>query len=284
MSSDLAGLIAKRFIQRRDVKAVQMSNGIYVPDRELKRPAEHEPFGFKGRHLAAHLDGTATYGHYLLDSDSQARMFALDIDLRKEHWEEGKELHWCRLPTHFGDDVSNEEFDAHVQPVPCSPRDVWQNRREVEARAWFKYQMGMIGRRFAAIITKELQIDCAVSYSGHKGIHVYGFTGPMPAHEVRAAALLVLDLSDEWELEKGQHFFKHKIDDPFMGYPAFSVETFPKQDSLDGKDLGNLMRLPLGRNLKSPDPTFFLDLKTAPGDMRPHTDPVTLLMTGNPYT
>ena len=69
-----------------------------------------------------------------------------------------------------------------------------------------------------------------------------------------------------------------------MGYPNFDLEVYPKQDSLADKDLGNLLRLPLGRNLKNPaDPTFFLDLTTPPGVMVPHGNPVQLLETGDPY-
>jgi hypothetical protein len=59
--------------------------------------------------------------------------------------------------------------------------------------------------------------------------------------------------------------------------------VFPKQDSLAGKDLGNLMRLPLGRNLKNPkDPTFFIDMTTPMGVMSP-IDPVYALTTETPW-
>ena len=180
--------------------------------------------------------------------------------------------------------MTNEQYDSLVSAVQCDPREVWLDRRQQAARNWYKYQMGMLARRFVSIIQKELQLPCAASYSGSKGIHVYGFTGPMEAKEVRDAALLVLDISDEWQLSRGKNFYKHKIDSPFLGYPSFSVEVFPKQESLEGKDLGNLMRLPLGRNLKSVDPTFFLDLRSPVAQMVPHADPVKLLDSGDPYS
>lgn len=272
-SNDLVTLIAKRFIQRRDVKAVQFESGAYIPDRELKYPKQHAPLGFKGRHLQAHLDGTATYGHYLLDQNSKCRLFAFDIDLLPKG-------SYVTCP----DVETEEEWEEQSRVVECNPREAWMDRRNKDARDWYKLQMGMLARKLTSVITGQLELPCAAAYSGHKGIHVYGFTGPVPAKEAREGALLVLDILGEFELLKGKHFFKHKNNDPFMGYPSFSIETFPKQDGLDGKDLGNLMRLPLGRHLESKDPTFFLDLTTPPGVMKPHSDPTKLLESGDPYS
>jgi len=262
----LAIQYAKRFIQRRDVKAVQFQNGDYYPDSSLNNLNQHAPLGFQMQHLEKHLEGTATYGHYLLDAESNCRMFAFDLDLEKT-----------------GTWVPMINDDGSISPVDCNPREEWSNRASL-ARPWIKYQMGMLARKLINTIQTELNIPCAAAYSGSKGIHVYGFTGPMPAQQVRAAALFALEATDDWELFKGQHFFKHKLRDPEMGYPNFSLETFPKQDSLDGKDLGNLMRLPMGRNLKSSDPCFFLDLNSPIGVLAPHPDPVRLLESGDPYT
>jgi hypothetical protein len=286
LGDELVALIAKRFIQRRDVKAVQFNSGAYVPDRELKDrqgnpdPGRFGPLGFKVQHLRDHLAGTATYGHYLLDHEDKCRLFAFDIDLEKEG-------SWVQLPaldgTEIADDISDEDFAKLCSTNECNPREVWLDRRQQAARNWYKYQFGMLARKMTAVIQEHLDIPCAAAYSGNKGIHVYGFTGEMPAAEVRAAANLVLEIMDEWEPKKGIHFFQHRIKDPVMGYPSISVEVFPKQDSLDGKDLGNLMRLPLGRNLKTTDPTFFLDLTSPIAQMKPHPDPIKLLETGDPY-
>lgn len=300
MSDELVGLIAKRFIQRRDVKAVQFSSGAYVPDRELKNrqtqqpdPGRFGPLGFKIQHLRDHLAGTATYGHYLLDADSKCRVFCFDIDLEQSVYDgatgELKEHGgaWVKLPglneVENNPNMTEEEFNAYCTTTYCNPRAVWSDRRAVEARNWYKYQFGMLARQFTKVIQQDLGLPCAAAYSGNKGIHVYGFTGEMPAHDVRAAANMVLEIMDVWELKKGQHFFQHRIKNPIMGYPSMSVEVFPKQDNLDGKDLGNLIRLPLGKNLKSPDPTFFLDLTSPVAKMVPHSDPIKLLETGDPY-
>lgn len=291
MSNELVGLLARRFIQRRDVKAVQFSSGAYVPDYKLKSIGSHAPLGFKGRHLASHLAGEATYGHYLLDSDSKCRLFAFDIDLEKSKYDEAGNLvgehvgAWCKLPPWEGIDpnISDEDYEKLVAAHACDPREIWRDRRALDARAWLKYQMRTLADKFCSVISRDLGLPTAATYSGNKGIHVYGFTGEMPASEARAAALLVLDILGEFDPIRGQNFYKHKVENPLLGFQNFSVEVFPKQDSLDGKDLGNLLRLPLGRNLKTKDPTFFIDMTTPAAQLAPHADPIKLLETGDPW-
>lgn len=285
MNHELAVLFAKRFIQRRDVKAVQVAlpdRIIYMPDREMKPQhiGRHAPLGFLMDHLYAHLDGSATYGHYLLDNEDNTRMFCFDIDLKQND----DDFTGYYMPLIPWDGVQPEaEWEASQLPVAFNPREDWLNRAH-PSRPWLKMQMGMLARKLTAAIQRELNIPCAAAYSGNKGIHVYGFTGPLPAIQVRAAALFVLEATNDWELERGHHIWRYKLQDPALGYPNINLEVYPKQDSLAEKDLGNLLRLPLGKNLKNPlDPTFFLDLTTPPGVMQPHPNPVRLLENGNPY-
>jgi hypothetical protein len=303
LSKEIAKLLAKNFIQRKDVKAVQLSSaggglsqGDWFPDTRIKRDnSPHLPVGFNMEHLLAHLSGERTYGHYMLDDDSKCKVFAFDIDLEKG----GTYItlpDWNALPFEFYDNEVKQEQWFHENSTQTvvegksdlNLRDIWMSRKREHqaARTWFKYQMKHLAHILANKVV-ELEIPCAVAYSGSKGVHVYGFTGltgVAEAKECREAAMLALDMTDEFEPLRGQHFFKHKNDDPVHGFSNFSVEVFPKQDTLDGKNLGNLMRLPLGTNWKNPkDPTFFLDMTTALGDFRPHSDPVKLLTEGNPF-
>jgi hypothetical protein len=292
LSKELAGLLAKRFIARPDVKAIQldrdaghMKQGDWFPDIKIdpaKRPnSPHLPHGFKMSHLLAHLEGTATYGHYMLSTDSMCKMFAFDIDL----WQATDPATGELIPAYYPQGVF-AEMEKRPLVAVNDLRSAWQSRSKehAEFRHHTKWQLKMLAHMLTSK-TVELDIDCAVAYSGSKGVHVYGFMPePTPAAEVRAAALLVMEMTDEFEVFKGKHFFRHKNQDPTSGFPNFSIEVFPKQDTLEGKDLGNLMRLPLGKNQKNPkDPTFFLDMTSPIGQFKPVVDPVNLLTTGNPF-
>lgn len=293
MSKDLAKLLASRFIQRPDVKAIQLprdagnlKQGDWFPDNKIdarKKPnSVHLPHGFQMKHLLAHLAGEQTYGHYMLDTDDKCKLFAFDIDLIDKV--DDNLVGTGNYVTNLGGAIPEDEaawIDGIEVIENVVPRNLWQDRRKTEARQWYKYQLKYTAHLLAAKV-RELEIDCAVAYSGSKGLHVYGFTGSLPAPEVREAALLVLDMVDEFELSKGQHFWRHKNMDPVMGFGSnIEIEVFPKQDTLKNKSLGNLMRLPLGKNWKNPkDPTFFLDMTTSLSDFTPHPDPIKLLTEG----
>lgn len=146
-----------------------------------------------------------------------------------------------------------------------------------------KLQMKQLAHKLLRGIVEDLMIPCAAAYSGGKGFHVYGFTGRLSAHQAREGASIVLESIGEFEPLRGENFFKHKNDDKVEGFQNFSIEVFPKQDTLDGKDLGNLMRLPLGVNLKAPkEPTFFIDM-TAPLAELSSMDAATALTIENPW-
>jgi hypothetical protein len=291
LSKEIAALFAKRFIARPDVKAVQFDadagtfhRGDWFPDSKIdpaRRPnSPHLPHGFKMAHLLAHIAGERTYGHYMLGESDMCKMFAFDIDLWQPSDDAGN-----LIPGKYQQGIFVEMETHPIVEVP-DVRAAWQSRAKEDAdfRTHCKWQMKMLAHILATKVV-ELDIDCAVAYSGSKGVHVYGFMAePMPAAEVRAAAIMVMEMADEFELLKGKHFFRHKNQDPETGFPNFTIEVFPKQVTLEGKDLGNLMRLPLGKNWKNPnDPTFFLDMTSPLAQFKPVLDPVALLTNGNPF-
>lgn len=271
MTEELENLIAKRFIQRRDVKAVQFPSGAWSPDYKIRHMTSHLPLGWNRDHLTAHLTGSRTYGHYVLDENDMCRVITFDIDLIDD-----KTGTWVNHVTTKPGTVESSVTDN------VNPREQWANRTLVGPRSWYKYQMKMLATRFCSAFV-EMGLPTAAAYSGSKGVHVYGFVDPMKAQDAHEGALLALDMIDEFEPYKGKHMFIHRNPDPWQGYRNFTVEIYPKQESLEGKTLGNLLRLPLGRNLKSEDPTFFLDLKTPMAVFQPHEDPETLLREGNPF-
>jgi len=273
LSDELADLIARRFIARPDAKAIQHRDGSWSPHTTTgKRDGDRIPW--KREHLNAHLAGTQTFGHYLLNTDSTCKLFAFDIDLEKEGFVPDP---WSPA---INDDGSVEDTFYKVDG-PVTLRDMWLDRKH-HARPFFKLQFKQIAHMLMKGIYEELEIPCAAAYSGGKGVHVYAFTGPISAEESREGALAVLASLNCFEATRGVNFFKHTNQDPVDGFPNLSIEVFPKQDSLDGKDLGNLMRIPLGKNLKSTDPTFFIDMTSPLADMVP-VDPAWALTTDNPW-
>lgn len=265
--SALAQLILDKYVQRRDVYAVQSSTGAYQPvEEELTVDVVQE-----------HLDGRRTIGHYTTDQAELTRVLALDVDLEKEGT-------WTRypLPEQFPN-LHGEELDrwmaSHSQQIAYAPREAWLDRTH-PSRSFVKYMLRNVGEGLAYGIRTELGLHTAIAYSGHKGIHVYGFTEPVHIAEARAGCELALDaagpiLGGQFELHRGKNFFK--LYSGAAWGDSFAVETFPKQSSMEGKKYGNLMRLPLGVNRKNPsDPCFFVDRTKAYSRLDP-VDPLIAL-------
>lgn len=250
----IAKLFAEKFIARPGVKAIQRANGDYNPiDSKFTMPD-----------LLAHIRGEQTYGHYLLNETNQCKLFVFDIDLDKWDKIHPENNEYLRVPTAVDSDGVWHNF------MPCDPREIWLDRSAAVARQYLKYQLRMTAQILAEAVTKQLEIPVAATYTGSKGLHVYGFTGLMPASDVREGAQLIIDSLSRFTQHRGNNFFKHKLvhlDDPSRdeteSYQCLTLEVFPKQVELDGGGYGNLCRLPLGVNKKNPkDPTFFLDFRT----------------------
>lgn len=265
--NELANLFARKFIARPDVKAVQTSNG-YMPDGVRKDGQYVSYHPWSRPDLLAHIAGERTFGHYLLSTDSKVKLFAFDVDFEKN------KPATATAPGFTGKYDANlfsPDDDATPSMVEFDPREAWLDRAH-PSRPFCKLQLRELAHQLGRAIEEELEIPWAAAYSGGKGIHVYGFTGLIDAHDARDGALLVLDTLG-FTPQRGDNFFKKE------GYENLSIETFPKQDTLDGKTLGNLMRLPLGRNLKAPkEPTFFMDMTAPMGTLAP-LDPVYALTT-----
>lgn len=248
MSPSLAELILEKFIARHDVKAIQRERGAYNPVQSK----------FTVTDLQDHLDKKVTYGHYILDKNDKCKLLAFDIDFN----ETGK------LPV--------DPEDAESELADCNPRDIWRDRAH-PARPLMKAELRSLSGLLAARIFNLMEIPTAVAYSGCKGVHVYGFTGLCPAEDaIMAATEIVLKDIGDFTAQRGDNFFSHPE------YPNVSIEVFPKQSSIGKEGYGNLLRLPLGRNLKSPDPTFFVDMRAAMNQLTP-MDSLKALTTSDPW-
>ncbi|UYL87029.1 DNA primase [Gordonia phage Hollow] len=286
-TGELAIELAKHFIQRKDVKARQVSDGGYRPVREKWKMGD----------LKAHIDGVETFGHYTNDSDGMTKLVVFDIDLEKNGT-------WVELPSDewIGENVFSDKdfFDAIKIHEDAHPREEWRDRRH-PARKWYKQQLRTMVEIITSPIVNTYGMRSAAAYSGNKGCHVYAFFDePTDIGMAREIALGVLEMAGagtssqyEFEATKGKNFFQYNDPDPYTGFKNLSIEIYPKQDTMEGKDFGNLVRLPGGINHKGPtykvkgevkhEPAFFIDQRAAVREIIPHPDPVTLLQTGRPY-
>jgi hypothetical protein len=273
--NSLTNLLASKFIQRKDVKAIQ-SGSAYMPVTDTgKRDGNYIPWSRQD--LEDHVTGRKSFGHYLVGRDGQAKLFAFDIDLTK--WSERSER---PQPTWLPIDADGATVPC-VEPKSLQPRDAWLHPKcPPELRRFLIAQMRGVADALARATVELLDVPVAVAYSGNKGLHVYGFTGAAPASDLRTAAVEVLEYSGSYEPLRGKNFYKHTDESPVTGYGCIDVEVFPKQDNLNEKDLGNLMRLPLGKHMKSGQQAFFLNLNSPVDELSP-LDPVTALEGGNPW-
>lgn len=267
----LSNLFAKKFIARKDVKAIQYPDGSWRPHTHNGRQ-DGNRLPWSRADLQDHISGARTFGHYLLSEENQCKLFAFDIDFRKNEPSSGAE------PGFQGFYLAE---DGQTR-LPFNPRVDWLNRAH-PARTWLKYQLRMLSSKLAAKIYEELEIPCAIAYSGAKGVHVYGFTGLISAEDAREGALIVLESLGGWEPYRGKSFFQSEDQTIEGGTRDLTIEVFPKQTSISPTGLGNLMRLPLGRNLKSSDQTFFVDQNAPMAQLRP-VDPIWALTTTSPWS
>lgn len=314
MAKELAHTILDRFVQRRDVYAIQYLDGSYSP---VHAELTHEV-------IQTHLDENFTYGHYTTDPNNRTRIIAFDCDLRSQ-------LHCMTFPdTNLianGAITDENILDAYTLLPYNSIETYWFDRYSLHTRAWLKYKMRYLAEVLTTVLRNDAGMDCAAFYSGNKGIHVYGFfPGHVEASNAREIGKYVLQktvglISHNCYLtenpggytiggpgtQSGQEALSGYKLDHIDGMPYFNIEVYPKQDQIPEGGYGNLLRLPLGRNLHSlshdahgnelsrdralPDtdrlyncqPAFLIDQCTAILELLPHPDPLAVLQSGNPW-
>lgn len=222
-NKELAKALGQRFIQRRETKAKQFNDGHYEPI--------HERWTLQD--IVDHIEGKKTWGHYLVDDENNCRIAAFDIDLKsKSLWKNDDGL-----------------------LVEIEPRSVWLSE-ESFTKLDLQIQLRCMAEGLALRARRRTSLDVGVAYSGNKGVHVYiFFPSPIPAVAARTAAEDILESFGCFERIRGEHLWAHS-----SSYHSLEIEVFPKQDTIREGGLGNLMRLPLGINLKSGQSSFFVNL------------------------
>ena len=238
----IVDLIGKRFISHGVHYAEQEPSGAYHPVKGgLTRSA-----------LSDHLSGKRSLGHYLVSpEDSHVKLVAFDLDARKalSDVEKQKGL----KPAVIGDRTIEDPRSAFLNPDD-------PDHDEVQCELWVA---GFMFAHQLKLVCKEgdIGVTCAVAFSGSKGVHVYGwFDQRQPAKDARTLAQAVLTSfavdNLVYEPFKGSNFYRNESE-----FPCVDVEIFPKQETVGEGGSGNLMRLPLGINLKNKGRSYFM----APG-------------------
>lgn len=177
MTSDqsvLVGLLASRYIQRRDVKAKQFPSGAYNPIKSR----------FTKRDLRLHLEHRVTFGHYLIDQDGLCRTLCFDIDFDDEFIWGSKSL---------------------------NPREIFGTDHPARGALVMRIRSMADGLAFA-LKRRHPELHVVCSYSGSKGIHVLGSFGEgVPAASVREIGHDLLDWFGCFQLHLGKNFYKHSM-------------------------------------------------------------------------
>ncbi len=171
-----------------------------------------------------------------------------------------------------------------MEPRKCAPRDAWLHPQCPDGlKRYLTAQLRNVAHDLALRTMQMLDVPVAIHYSGGKGVHIYAFTGKVSASDAKSAAMEVLAASGRYEPWRGEVFWRECVtEDPILGNNNVDIEVFPKQGDLDGKDLGNLLRLPLGVHRKTKQRAYFVDCKSDV-DTLPEADAVVALTGGNPW-
>lgn len=238
-------LLGEKFISRKDVKARQAPDGAWMPVRKDSHDASSEYAPWTLMDFKMHLSGEATYGHYLLDTDNNCKLFAFDLDVRASR--DGNE-HTEPESFHYAG-PSGEQMEFN-------PREVWVNRdTEHPTYERISRQLRGLAESLALAIDRifEGEVGVAVCDTGGKGLHIYGFTGLQPASVARQAAHYVLETLGHGVFvpSRGSNFYRYINPEVPDAYDCVEIEVFPKQDELTDGGLGNLMALPCGVNKRT---------------------------------
>ena len=239
MVREAAALMGQLFINRRDAKAV------YRPDFRGNWHWTCIPESFTMGDFQMHLTGMQCFGTYLLNTDNTVKFMAFDIDAKKES------RYWRLYDV---DQINSLEeqgygFDMDLQ---FGLFEAALHDPSLDAHRWVRTLLLGAVRDICKAVRQELEMVPMTVITGG-GAHVLvPFPAPVPAADARLVGNdLVSRLPAVVRLNK-----------MFWGYGPMgemTIEVFPKQDTLDGKDYGNLIRLPYGWHHEAEVRTFSID-------------------------
>lgn len=243
ITKETANKLAKLFIARRDVKAIQRGEWMCV-----KKPLETADFK---THL---FEKSGCLGVYLLDKNSRVKFVAFDIDLTGS----GPYFIINDMPE------TDEQYDAMAQRYEqmaagemdldyrVGPWEATLHDPENEGYRWVRSHLRVLIESLCDKVESQLDLPAVPVITGG-GAHVLvPFGQKVEASDARAAAHGVME--DFFGFQRSSENFytnapdlnnkdeKHKP----IG-ETITIEVFPKQDKLPSPDsFGNLIRLPFG--------------------------------------
>ncbi len=244
-----AKLLGDLFIHRRDAKAV------YTLDAKGDHwSMVNKPYTLKD--FVAHFETDASLGSYLLDQDSTVKFFAYDIDLMSAGTylmiRDIEEILALESDGYWDDGIDHEtDLELRVGNLEAALHD-----SSAEAHRWTRIVLLTVLRELSRRVEGELGLKSLSVITGGGAHLLVPLPEPQPAAEVRAAAIDVIDRSIGFSRKgSGDIFWKYG---EFLHHPL-EVEVFPKQDSLDGKKFGNMIRLPFGIHKEANVRTYAID-------------------------
>ena len=240
----LQDALAKLFIARPDVIAIQRNDGAYNPLEGIKWSRDR---------LSQHIRGSQTYGHYAINGE-HAKFFCFDLDFKTK----------CTLYP--------EDSPLH------NPRKHWQetNGADPYLRWQLRTMADLFTYRIARTGTRQL-----ATFSGSKGVHVYGFPKPgilQSAASLRKTGQKIMDDMGYFFQQRGTSGINYSGNSSCPTIGLFDVELFPKQDAVKNGGYGNLVRMELGIHRKSNQPGFIIDTGLADSYyLEPVSNPLAVL-------
>jgi hypothetical protein len=255
-AKETAKLLGQLMIHRRDAKA------IYGPDaRSPEDPALWHWTAIKEKFtlddFQNHLFGDACLGTYLLHpDDSTVKFIAFDLDMKDagsylviRNVEEVMEL---ESQGYYENEADHEiDLDLKIGNLEAALHLPFH-----EAHRWARIILLTAIRGIVKTGTSRLGIKPMTVITGGGAHVIFPLPEPTPATDARAMGLDVMEyVHGASRKGNGDIFWNYGN---YQNVPL-EIEVFPKQDSLDGKKFGNLIRLPFGWHHEAQMRTFAMD-------------------------
>jgi hypothetical protein len=230
----IGAAIARKFIVRPDVLAEQC-----IKDGDVLWVPRKVPW--TRSLMASHLRGEKVLGHCPVSLEYTCRVLTFDIQY----------MNFGLLPSLPMDDERSLDFSTWKE---SNPQEEWKNHKSPIA-PWMTYNFRACASYLYNILKSEFNLESTVAYNG-KGLEVYGFFPKLTSTQTaRQIGLTTLEASGGlWE-EKDALYIS-KLQHPLKGTMDLTISILPE-------GANDIIRVPLGKNLESPDPCFFVDM-TAP--------------------